>query len=538
MPVAPPSPAELSAFKTLRTIADIANFLGTSEKRLAFHLYSGHRPTYKTFTIPKSSGGQRAIASPPQVISLFQTRVLSCMTALVQPKGPAHGFTSKKSVVTNASLHVGTNLVLNIDLLDFFPSIHFGRIRGVFTHQPFSFNSSIAAVLSQLCSHDRTLPPGAPTSPLLSNLVCRGLDNDLLLLARRTRCKYTRYADDITFSTRSSTFSTDLIEVATPTIALGKELLETLAKHDFKENTLKTRVSTRAERQEVTGLVVNQKVNIHRRYVRNLRAILNNCRHHGLPKAEERFKEKAGNNAPPLAHHLRGKLDYLSMVRGATDGIYLRYAIELERIAQTRKFGVRIAGPEALKLGILKEAMWIVIGRNRSGIEVKQGTAFGLTGWGIISAAHIFETDPTDPVVAWEIIKASPPSTPRNITSWQIAERADLAVITANIRHTAMLSHSERHVQIGESVVLAGFPNWRNPADQLQVQPATVIQTRVASLISYISTNATVREGASGGPILDQAGLVVGVTLQDGTGALAPNGGVAITHLSELLPIA
>src|SRR5258708_2202976 len=177
MPIASPSPEELVAFKQLSTTDGLADFLGTTRKRLTFHLYSRRRPSYKLFRLPKSTGGTRLIASPPRVIKIWQKRVLSCMTTMVVPKGPAHGFTLRKSVVTNAAGHVGTNIILNVDLLDFFPSIHFGRIRGVFCHQPFGFSAEVSAVLAQMCSHNGSLPPGAPTSPIISNLVCRGLES-------------------------------------------------------------------------------------------------------------------------------------------------------------------------------------------------------------------------------------------------------------------------------------------------------------------------------------------------------------------------
>src|SRR5579864_5973438 len=107
MPIASPSPVEVVAFTRLRTTDDLAEFLGTTLKRLTFHLYSKDRPKYKVFRIPKAAGGERLIASPPRVVKAFQKRVLSCMTALVVPKGPAHGFILKKSVVTNAAGHVG-----------------------------------------------------------------------------------------------------------------------------------------------------------------------------------------------------------------------------------------------------------------------------------------------------------------------------------------------------------------------------------------------------------------------------------------------
>src|SRR5262245_55763241 len=128
MAIAPPSAAELSGFRTLRTVEDIAKFLGTTDLRLSHHLYSRSRPRYRRFNLPKASGGLRQIASPPRIISAFQRKLLTCMTAMVLPKEPAHGFTKDRSVLTNAKPHLGAAAVLNIDLENFFPSLHFGRV--------------------------------------------------------------------------------------------------------------------------------------------------------------------------------------------------------------------------------------------------------------------------------------------------------------------------------------------------------------------------------------------------------------------------
>jgi RNA-directed DNA polymerase len=539
MPIGPPSAGELVAFTQLRTTDDLADFLGTSQKRLTFHLYSKHRPSYHIFRIPKATGGVRLIASPPRVIKIWQKRVLSCMTAMVVPKGPAHGFILKKSVVTNAAGHVGTNFVLNVDLLDFFPSIHFGRIRGVFCHQPFGFGAEVSAVLAQICSRNGALPPGAPTSPIISNLICRGLDRDLLALARRSRCRYTRYADDITFSTRLRAFPQSILESGDGDPILGPELKEILAAQDFKVNPQKLHVRSRSERQEVTGLVVNQKKNLRRRYIRNVRALLHDWQQRGWSSAEERFQQTVGlkrrGKKPNLAAHLKGRLEYLKMVRGSDDPAYLTYALRFERLAPSRRFGVCLEGRYALTLPIIIEAIWIVLGYNVAGVEVKQGTAFGLRGIGLVSAAHVFESDADDPVVDWKVLKASSPSISYRVNGWQSARNLDLAIIDTDAVHAATLTISERQIHAGDEITITGFPNWFSPADGLELQSVKVTQTKIVHGKSYILTGGSIREGASGGPMLDEFGAVVGVALAGERAPVSPNGGLAISHLQDLL---
>lgn len=176
MAISPPSTADLAAFRALSNVSQVAAFFGTSTKRLFYLLYSAGGPTYRVFSIPKASGGVRRIASPSPTIAFFQRKLLGCMTAVVAPKFPVHGFTKSRNVVTNARVHLDTKLVLNIDLLDFFPTFHFGRVRGMFQHRPFSFPDSVASILAHICCFGGRLPQGAPTSPMVTNVICRGLD--------------------------------------------------------------------------------------------------------------------------------------------------------------------------------------------------------------------------------------------------------------------------------------------------------------------------------------------------------------------------
>ena len=138
------------------------------------------------------------------MIAVFQRKLLACMTEFVTPLDSAHAFTLRRSVVTNARVHLDANLILNIDLLDFFPTFHFDRVKGMYRSRPFYFPDAVATVLAHICCFNGRLPQGAPTSPMIANIICRGLDRDLWRLARNHGCRYTRYADDITFSTKQN----------------------------------------------------------------------------------------------------------------------------------------------------------------------------------------------------------------------------------------------------------------------------------------------------------------------------------------------
>jgi hypothetical protein len=197
MPKASLTASDVAVFGQLASVDDAATFLGTSRRRLFFHLYDRKRPGYRSFSIRKASGGHRQISAPPKVLAAFQRRLLLAFDA-VAPSKP----------------HVGSRLVLNFDLLNFFPSIHFGRVVGLFRSHPFDFPNSVAALLAQICCVAKVLPQGAPTSPAISNLICRGMTG----------------------------------------ISLRSRECIVVASHSFQPNDRKTRFRTQRDRQEVTGL--------------------------------------------------------------------------------------------------------------------------------------------------------------------------------------------------------------------------------------------------------------------------------------------
>ena len=489
-----PSNAELAAFKNLRSSDDVANFLGISRSRLFFNLYSWRRPRYRFFTIAKASGGHRQIAAPPKLIEHFQQKLLSCLTVIFRPKGSVHGFALERSIVSNAQQHVSTTLILNIDLLDFFPSIHFGRVRGVFANRPFNFTNEVSTVLAQICCINKSLPQGAPTSPLLSNLICRGLDRDLERFARNNACRYTRYADDITISTTRSHFESAVVE-AMPTLQsrspiLGAELQQIIVKHDLKINPSKTRVRTFRDRQEVTGLIVNKKVNVPRRFVRNIRAILHDCEQHGLPAADARYRggldtKSRRGGSPPLLEHLKGKLDYLRMVRGKYDELYVKLIRRAHSIKPLVKYGIPVAADLVHKHEILAEAIWIVVGKDATGTEVTQGTAFSLSGVGIVSARHIFNNPCSNgyQVHTWELFKSSAPAKRFAVSAVLDHTALDLTIIESAAPHSISLERATTPPTARDPLVLVGYPQWNSLGDHLAAAPCYAIQLKPLAVL-------------------------------------------------------
>lgn len=289
-----------------------------------------------SFNIPKKSGASRKITAPRAQSYKWILRSLNQLfLSIYTPSDYAMGFVKERSVITNASIHVGKNYVFNIDLKDFFPSIEEARICARLQVAPFNFTYEVARIIAGLVSmklepsKDDTeqkvryvLPQGSPVSPILTNIICDRLDRRLAGLAKRFRLSYTRYADDITFSSMHNVYQENG--------EFRAELKRIIEDQSFEINTNKTRLQKKGVRQEVTGITVNDKNNVSKKYVREIRSILyiwkkygylvaySKFMQHYTPKITKRFKDKK----PNMANVLHGKLMYLRMVKGPEDNTY------------------------------------------------------------------------------------------------------------------------------------------------------------------------------------------------------------------------
>ena len=208
--------SELQELRAASSLKEVAVLLQFKPKYLAFILY--RKPVadkYKAFNIAKRGGGLRQINAPCPELKLLQRRLSdllqNCMEE-INSKGNlgnqlAHGFSRGRSIVSNAVKHRRRRYVFNIDLENFFGTVNFGRVRGFFIKAAhFMLHPSVATVLAQIACHDNGLPQGSPCSPVISNLIGHLLDLRLCKLATRYGCTYSRYADDITFSTNKPDF--------------------------------------------------------------------------------------------------------------------------------------------------------------------------------------------------------------------------------------------------------------------------------------------------------------------------------------------
>lgn len=318
----------IDRLKAAAGLRDIARIIGFKPKSLSYLLYKVP-PTsrYTQFTVPKSTGGTREIMAPVPQLKLAQRRLAhhlqNCLHDIEISQVVrsdciiAHGFKRELSIATNAGSHIGRRWVLNIDLNDFFPSINFGRVRGfLIKNKHFALQPATATVLAQIACHDNKLPQGAPTSPVISNLITGLLDIRLNKIASRNRCSYTRYADDITFSTNLSEFPDSIATTNTHgDWVLSSTVSKRIKQSGFSVNGKKTRVQYRRSRQDVTGLIVNTEIGVKRERLKTVRAQVENVVRTGACHTVKKSKGKI-TSEPISLESLQGHLAHIAWVKG------------------------------------------------------------------------------------------------------------------------------------------------------------------------------------------------------------------------------
>lgn len=246
---------------------------------------------YQEFEIAKKSGGKRKICAPNIELKTIQRSLsdllLDCIDDIDKENSfdntLAHGFSRERLIITNAEIHQGQKNVLNIDLDNFFGSFNFGRVRGFFIkNNNFQLNPDVATTIAQIACYNNELPQGSPCSPVITNLITHALDIRLVQLAKKHSCLYTRYADDITFSTRLKEFPAKIMSEPSPNLYIaGAKLKSEIHRAGFKINDEKTRIQYKDSRQEVTGLIVNKRVGVKREYRQITKAMCNSLFHTG-----------------------------------------------------------------------------------------------------------------------------------------------------------------------------------------------------------------------------------------------------------------
>lgn len=349
-------------FKNLQNKEDVASFLEVGIDQLIYLLYAiPDHNKYTTFKINKRSGGTRTINAPIDGLKYLQKKLNYILSLIYLPNSSVHGFIEARSIVSNASPHVGKKFIFNVDIQDFFPSINFGRVRGLFLNEPFNFSENAATVIAQISCWDNQIPQGAPSSPIISNMICMKIDRELIALAKKYRCYYTRYVDDITFSTSQRNFPHEIAIHHESSWKPGNELIQIIQSNGFVINPDKVRMNEKMNRQEVTGLTVNRMTNVPRKFVRKIRAMLHAIDKYGIENAQDEFYakyDKKNRNPkkglPDIDLVIHGMLLYLKMVKGKNSTVYINYWNRF--IELFPKYGEKIL-PDAKKIDIFLEGL-------------------------------------------------------------------------------------------------------------------------------------------------------------------------------------
>lgn len=314
---------KIEELSIITTKPQLAILLGIKAQFLTHVLYRLTPDTqYTIFDVPKKNGGNRTISAPSDKLKIIQLKLskllLDCIDEINETNTKkytykhalSHGFVRECSIMTNAVMHLNQKNVLNIDLKDFFDSFNFGRVRGFFIkNNHFKLDPHIATVIAQIACYKNKLPQGSPCSPVITNLITHSLDIKLASLARKHSCIYSRYVDDITFSTRELKFPTKLMSLRGENYFVGKRLRSQIENSGFFINETKTRIQYQNSRQDVTGLIVNKKPNVKKEYWRTVRS---KC--HSIFRTGSFFKETDAGHEIGNFNELQGQLNFIDQV--------------------------------------------------------------------------------------------------------------------------------------------------------------------------------------------------------------------------------
>jgi RNA-directed DNA polymerase len=275
-------------FLEISDVSSLIKLLDINEQELISLI----NPEYINFKIKKGKNQFREINKPTKHLLDYQRKIsnyLNCIYLLNQSDfcfsyTPSIVYPTQiinKNILEAAKKHIDKAIILKIDIKDFFPSITTDMVKNIFSEEPFSFNSEVIDFLVVSLTYNNSLPTGSPTSPILSNLIFKPIDYEIAKVSKNFN--YTRYSDDLTIS-----FDEDSSRV----VNVIKKVTKILEVNGFKVNREKTRILQSNQRQEVNGLVVNKKININRKYYRELRAILHSIELDGITEASVKYTNK------------------------------------------------------------------------------------------------------------------------------------------------------------------------------------------------------------------------------------------------------
>lgn len=280
----------LLGLPVIQSIDDFSALVHISKYSI-YQLSANSNKYYRTYNIPKKSGGSRLISQPSKKLKGLQSWILVNILNIVKVSPSCKGFRKRSSILDNALPHKGSNTILNLDLKDFFPSITQKQVYNVF--KTIGYNKLMSTVFSNICTYNDSLPQGGPCSPTLANLATWQLDLRIQGFVGKRGISYTRYADDLTFSGLNPQKISKIIPM----------IKSIITNENFHVNHKKTRLLSSARRKVVTGLVINdESVGVGKIKYKELRSKI-----HHLTMANEQSNLK-------LLQNVNGWISYLNSV--------------------------------------------------------------------------------------------------------------------------------------------------------------------------------------------------------------------------------
>jgi RNA-directed DNA polymerase len=487
----------------LETRSNFMSYIDVSERELAYIFRFRHR-MYRTFNISTKNKKERVIFAPDDRLAHLQRKVSRALKKIYRVRNPVHGFVRQKSIKTNALTHLRRKYLLNIDIEEFFPNISENRIVGLLIS--LGIDDDISWIIGKIVSFNESLPQGAPSSPIISNMICFRLDREIMEFAKESRFLFTRYADDITFSSHhpmNSAFAgaPPLAGYFDPNL-LSERLKSIFDSNGFVINSSKAHYADKFSRKIVTGLKVNEKINVNRTYIRNIRAALFSVDSLGLRAAQKKFEEKHGGKAK-LASHLQGKITWLGHIKGPSDSTFRSLAIKFNKLFSPQEIKYSPSVEE-----VTERSIWIV----NNNEDCEQGTGFFVQGVGFVTAAHCVKSSSQ--------ISLEHPSKPKVEFKAEVKfidKHCDLAILDHHVPRSEYLELDllRGSPYKGEEVIAAGYPSF-GPGDTLTIREGKILMLTPKHGLKLIEVSQKLPGGMSGGPILTRGRQVAGVIHKGG----------------------
>lgn len=512
--------------KKYNTRQDIADAIGIKDISLRYFLFKVKPENmYHEFYINKRNGEKRIISAPNKQLRNIQRKLVSFLETLYDTKICVYGFAKGKSIVNNATIHTKQQHILNIDLKDFFSQIHFGRVRGLFMKPPYCFGKEAATTIAQIACYKGKLPQGAPSSPIISNMICAPLDNQIMHLAKQYKFYYTRYADDITISTNKRSFDRAIVYTNNGSIVLGNSLTEVINRNSFVINESKITLRTHFNRQEVTGLIVNKFPNVRRKYIKELRAMLFNAQKDGLIASANAHIDKHKLDPNPKIASLKkdddklklwyleilnGKIQFIKQVKGKYSGTYISFANKLNKISQA-EIGYELLNTSSELFDYLKDRVFLI--EHESDKDYIQGSGFILRDIGLFTSWHVTENDVNYQVFKIDNGKEKILDIFKPINLIKEDKDIDYAVYKCKYCNDCnyYFDYNDNFdLKIGDKVFIAGFPDHCD-GNSISFQKCSIMSKKRFHNSDFYTVSGRIVHGASGGAVFDENRKIIGL---------------------------